>query len=67
MKKLVSCKNRMEAEIIKSKLKAFGIDVIIESDDISYLRPDLNQASGAVKILVAEDDFEDALKIFKAK
>lgn len=53
-----------EAQITKSKLEAEGIRVLLLDEKTIDSDPLISQAIGGVKLLVYNDDVEDALKIY---
>jgi len=53
-----------EAQITKSKLEDEGITVMLLDEKTVDSDPLISQAIGGVKLLVSNDDFEIALKIF---
>ena len=53
MKILKIYQSRIEAEVVHSKLEAYGIHAIVESDDMAGLQPGMTLVAG-VKILVEE-------------
>lgn len=55
-----------EAQITKSKLEDEGISVMLLDEKTVDSDPLISQAIGGVKLLVLNDDFENALKIFNA-
>lgn len=64
MKKIISCKDRMEAQIIKAKLEAYGIEAFIQSDDEGGLHPGMSMTQG-VFILVADENEREAKAILE--
>ena len=61
-----SFRNRPEAELAKGALEAAGIDSMIQADSIGGMRPHVAWASGGFKLLVREDDEEEAREILDA-
>lgn len=53
-----------EAQITKSKLEAEGITVMLLDEKTIDSDPLISQAIGGVKLLVADDDFDEAVKIY---
>ncbi len=53
-----------EAQITKSKLEAEGITVMLLDEKTVDSDPLISQAIGGVKLLVSDDDFENAVKIY---
>ena len=49
-----------EADLAKSALEGAGIDAIIQSDATGGVTPHLAFAGGGYKLLVREEDVEDA-------
>ena len=49
-----------EAELAKSVLQAAGIDAMIQADSVGGMRPHVAWASGGYKVLVREEDAQDA-------
>ena len=64
MKIFQTYSSRLEAEMIQSKLKFFGVESQIKSDDMGGLNPSLTQFSG-VQLLVKAEDYELACKLIK--
>ena len=48
-----------EANLVKAKLEAFGIEAIVEADDAGSMVPNLDLVRG-VKVFVKETDLADA-------
>ena len=59
MKKIATCNNRIEAEIVRAKLESFGINAVISADDEGGLHPGLALTQG-VEVYVAETDADEA-------
>lgn len=53
-----------EAQITKSKLEADGIRVMLLDEKTIDSDPLISQAIGGVKLMVLNEDFDEALKIF---
>jgi len=53
----------MEAQIIRSKLSAYGVKCFVADEYFIWARPYLNQATGGVKIKVFERDIERCREI----
>ena len=53
-----------EAQITKTKLESENIRVILADEKTIDTDPLLSQAIGGVKLLVHNDDFDDAVKIY---
>ncbi|MFK7826151.1 MAG: DUF2007 domain-containing protein [Oligoflexales bacterium] len=62
MKKIATCNNRIEAEIIRSKLESCGISATISADDEGGMHPGLALTQG-VEVYVSDDNEEEALAI----
>ena len=62
MKEIATYSSKAEAEVVHSKLESYGIESIIEADDILGLPP-----SGGVRILVDEKDYDKACELLKIK
>ena len=60
MKEIAVYSTRAEAEVVHSKLESYGIESIIEADDILGLPP-----SGGVRLLVDEKNFDKACELLK--
>lgn len=58
--------SRLEAEISKSKLEAYGIQAIISSDDAGGMYPfPLSPNSHGVRLLVNKKDYQKAVKLLQ--
>ncbi len=55
-----------EAEQAKSALESAGIASMIQADSVGGMRPHVAWASGGYKILVREDDADEASAILSA-
>lgn len=53
-----------EANLVKAKLGAFGIDAVVEADDAGSMVPNLDLVRG-VKVFVREDDLADAYEVLE--
>lgn len=53
-----------EANLIKAKLAAFGIEALIEADDAGSMVPNLDLVRG-VKVFVRESDLADAYEVME--
>jgi hypothetical protein len=53
-----------EANLVKARLEANGIDAIIQADSASGAVPQLEAYSG-VKVLVRPEDLEEALEVLE--
>lgn len=53
-----------EANLIKAKLKAFGIEALVEADDAGSMVPNLDLVRG-VKVLVKESDLAEAYEVLE--
>jgi hypothetical protein len=56
-----------EAEMAKSVLEAAGIDVMIQADSVGGMRPHVAWASGGYKLLVREEDVEEARQVLEPR
>ena len=54
-----------EAELAKSVLEAAGIDAMIQADSVGGMRPHVAWASGGYKLLVREEDADDAREVLE--
>jgi Putative prokaryotic signal transducing protein len=54
-----------EAAMAKSALEAAGIDVMIQADSAGGMRPHLAWSSGGYKLLVREEDAEEAREVLE--
>jgi hypothetical protein len=57
--------NRTEAELAKGALQAAGIDAMIQSDSVGGMRPHVAWAGGGYKLLVREDDEQEAREVLE--
>lgn len=57
--------NSVRAHIVKSLLKSNGIGCAVKEDNFASVLPVHDSSSTGVKILVREDDFEEALAILE--
>lgn len=64
LKRLGTYSSSAEANLVKAKLLANGIDAMIQADSASGIVPQLEAYSG-VKVLVRESDFADALEVME--
>ena len=55
--------NRPEAELEKGLLNSNGIQAMILADDAGGLRPDLLWITGGVRLLVKQEDAQNALDL----
>jgi hypothetical protein len=60
--KLLVTSSRIEADIIKGKLEAEGVSVLLRADDEGGFHPGLTMING-VNIFVDEKDLKDAKEI----
>ena len=67
LKILVVVEGMMEAEIIKSKLDAFGIPSVLKFEAVGRLLGITMNGLGKVNILVREDDLQRAEKVIATK
>ena len=54
-----------EAELAKSALTAGGIEAIILADSVGGMRPHVAWASGGFRLMVREEDAEDARTVLQ--
>ena len=54
---------QMEADMAKSALESAGIPVMIQADSAGGLRPHMAWASGGFKLLVREEDEDEARSV----
>jgi putative signal transducing protein len=54
---------QQEADMAKSALESAGIEVMIQADAVGGMRPHVAWSSGGFKLLVREDDAEDAREV----
>lgn len=59
---VVVLNSRTEAEIVRSKLEAYGIPAVIQADDEAGLHPGLSLTQG-VRVLVAASAVERAKQV----
>ncbi len=64
LKRLGTYSSSTEANLVRAKLEANGIDAMIQADSASGAVPQLEAYSG-VKVLVRADDFADALEVME--
>lgn len=64
-KELRVCSSRPEAEILAGLLRSHSIKSRVSADDLGGLRPHLALTLG-VKVLVPEEDFEEAQRLMNA-
>ena len=57
--------NQAEAEIAKGALTAAGIESMIQADSVGGMRPHIAWSSGGFRLLVREDDLEEALEVLE--
>ena len=62
MKCVTVCSDRIEAEIIKTKLASCGIESLVVSDDEGSMLPALELTQG-VGVYVEDDVFDEAIEI----
>ena len=53
-----------EANLVKAKLEAFGIDAMVEADDAGSMGPNLDLVRG-VKVFVKETDLAEAYEVLE--
>jgi len=56
---------QMEADMAKSALASAGIACMIQADSAGGLRPHIAWASGGFKVLVRDDDLEEARRVLE--
>lgn len=54
-----------DAQMAKGALESAGIEAMIQSDSVGGMRPHVAWASGGYKVLVREEDAEEALKVLR--
>jgi len=54
-----------EADLAKGALEAAGIDAIIQADSVGGMRPHVAWGSSGFKVLVREEDADDARAVLK--
>jgi len=59
--------NRVEADTAKSFLESNGIKALVSGDDEGGMNPFLLNATGGAKLLVQEEDKDEAFASWKAK
>jgi hypothetical protein len=55
----------VEAELAKGALEAAGIDAMLEADSVGHMRAHIAWSTGGFKVLVREEDLEDAQACLK--
>ncbi len=53
-----------EANLIKAKLAVYGIDALVEADDVGSMVPNLDLVRG-VKVHVRDEDLADAYEVLE--
>ena len=53
-----------EANLVKAKLEAYGIDALVEADDAGSMVPNLDLVRG-VKVYVRDSDLADAYEVLE--
>jgi hypothetical protein len=53
-----------EANLVKAKLNAFGIEAVVEADDAGSMVPNLDLVRG-VRVLVRDDDLAEAYEVLE--
>lgn len=53
-----------EANLVKAKLAAFGIEAVVEADDVGSMVPNLDLVRG-VKVFVKEEDLAEAYEVLE--
>jgi hypothetical protein len=64
LKRIGIYSSTVEANLVKARLEANGIDAIIQADSASGAVPQLEAYSG-VKVLVRPEDLEEALEVLE--
>ena len=64
LKRLGTYSSSIEANLVRAKLEAYGIDAMIQADSASGAVPQLEAYSG-VKVLVRADDLAGALEVLE--
>ncbi len=64
MKVVFVASSRIEAEIVRGKLEAHGMRAMTRQDDEGGVNPALALSIG-VKVLVDDEDFDQALRVLK--
>lgn len=59
--------NPIEAHIIKGLLESNGIETCIFDENIVYTNPVLTTAVGRIRLMIHEEDFEDAIKLLETE
>jgi hypothetical protein len=54
-----------EAEIARGALEAAGIAAMIQADSVGGMRPHIAWATGGFKILVRQEDLDEALNVLQ--
>ena len=62
---IMTFSNRLEADLAKILLESYGIDAMIVADDCGGFRPDIGVTTGGVKLLVLEENAEEALGLLQ--
>lgn len=62
-----SFNNPIDAHIIKGLLESNGIESCLFDENIAYTNPVLTTAVGRIKLMVREEDYEDAIKVLRSE
>jgi hypothetical protein len=62
---LIAFATQMEADLAKSALASAGIVALIQSDSVGGMRPHVGFATGGYRLLVREEDEDDAREILR--
>ena len=66
-KLLISCPNPLDANLVKSGLEDAGIHCLLENENFSSMIPLYYNSQGmGVRVMVADEDYEDALQIIES-
>lgn len=57
------CYSQPEAEVLKSRLNASGIEAFVFDGGINAMAPHMSVAVGGIRLMVPEETLEDALAI----
>jgi hypothetical protein len=64
--RLLTCKNPIEANIIKGRLENEGINCFLTNENFSNLMPHFNGMLGAgVQVMIKETDFDEAIELLE--
>jgi hypothetical protein len=66
-KLLISCPNPLDANLVKAGLEDAGIHCSLENENFSSMIPlNYNSQGMGVRVMVADEDYEDALKFIES-